>query len=142
MSKLLFNDDGTITVPLIALPPEGGGKPTARSVVLPEPSMRQLAKMHDIAGKADDALPDLEPLPANPTSEQAAQYLTTMRSRTDMQYAEDSPYGLALIETVELLTGETLTPDDLPGWACNPRTMNAILSHFQTPLPGPESDSA
>lgn len=137
MSKLVFNDDGTITVPL--KPPKGD--PTPREVVLPEPSMRELALMHVTVAAADDKLPSLPPAAGQsrtPTElEEAGKVL---RERTLIQFSDESPHGQALIDIIKLLTDTDVSPDELYGWAANPTTCNQILGHFQSPLPGKDTE--
>ncbi len=137
MSDLALNDDGTITIPL--RPVIGAGGPRNREVVLPEPSMSQLAKMHTIVHEADESLPPVigipDPKEASPEDLRAATERLTQR--TMLTYSEAMPYGKAVVAIIALLDpGPGVTTDDLPGWCANPNTCRRILTHFQTPLAG------
>lgn len=134
MAKLKLNDDGTVTLPL--LPTSDGA---ARQVVLPEPSMRQLARIHSLANEADEKLPEFDALTEEPTGADVRRVNDQLRARTVMMYSDDSPHGRAMLAVIALLTDENYTEDDLPGWVMGPSTLRQILAHFQAPLPGPAS---
>ena len=134
MAKLELNDDGTVTLPLA---PKAPGDPP-RSIVLPEPTMAQLATIHELAVAADDALPAMDTIVADMAPEQVAHANDQLRARTVSMFGQQSPHGLAMIAIVKLLTGEDVGPDDLYGWVMGPRTMRDVLAHFQAPLAGEE----
>ena len=125
MSKLVLNDDGTITLPLRGREP----------ITLPEPSIAQLAEMTGYVMEADSSLPEIPPID---TDDNAAMLAATsaLRDRTMQTYSAESPYGSAVVKLVKLLTDEAITLDDLPGWAAAPMTCRQIIGHWQTPLAG------
>lgn len=129
---MIFNhDDYTVTVPLVT---NGTGEP--REVVVPGPSMVQLAALNEIIAKADQAAGSLPPLNAAASPEERAAYETALAERSALVTSEKSPYAAALIEIVKLLTGTELTIADLPGWAGVARTVSGIIGFFRVPWPG------
>lgn len=130
MSDLVFNDDGTITIPLRG----------RDAVVLSEPSMTELAKLHQIVQAADALL--VQPMVVNPdtaTPEQVDAARQRLVDRTMQTYSENPPYGNAVLEICKMLgpnNDAPITADQLPGWCANPNTCRRILTHFQTPLAG------
>lgn len=136
MSELTLNDDGTITFPL--RPVTGADGPKDRNVLLPEPSMRQLAQIHIIVNQADEKLPPVLPIgdPKNATADQLTAATERLNQRTMQAYSDDPPYGNAVVAIIKLLTDKEYSLEDLPGWAANPQVCRSILTHFQTPLVG------
>lgn len=137
MSDLKLNPDGTITIPL--RPVIGAEGKRSRDVVLPEPSMLQLARMHSIVHDADESLPSVITIgdPEAATDEDLRAATDRLTERTMKTYSEEMPYGNAVVEIIKLLVPDsTVTTDDLPGWCANPNTCRRMLTHFQTPLAG------
>lgn len=125
MSKLELHDDGTITIPL-------RGKD---ALVLPEPSIAQLAEAVGYIYAADEAIPDVPLIDTEDAAAvQGAQEV--MRDRTMKTYSSESPYGTAIVQIAKLVGQIDITLDDLPGWAAAPQTCRQILQHWQTPLAG------
>ena len=138
MSELTLNDDGTITMPL--RPVIGAEGPHDREPLqLPEPSMEQLAEMHTIARAADESIPPIiqVPDPQNATVGELQAATDRLRERASAIYQGDMPYGQATIKLIKILRPDAnVGMADLPAWCANPATINAILTHFQTPLVG------
>jgi hypothetical protein len=125
MSKLVLNDDGSITLPLRGKEP----------LTLPEPSIAQLAEMVTAVYGADEAIPDVPTI----NTEDAAAVIAAqevMRDRTLKMYASDSPYGEAVVKIVKIAVDADITLDDLPSWCAAPQTCRQILQHWQSPLAG------
>jgi len=137
VAKLQLNDDGTVMIPLI-----DGPNGEVRVVLLREPSLGQIGRMRRLAKEADDALGRFDTIDVQTaTPEQVDAFNQQLNARTDRIFDGDaSPHGQALIAIIKELSGEAVVADDLPAWAGSPRTLGAILGHFQAPLPGPESE--
>ena len=139
MSKLQLNDDGSATVPLM-----DGPNGEVRVVQLREPSLGQIGRMRAAAREADQSLGPLGAIDVNTaTTEMLTVFNEQLQVRTDKMFdGDNSPHGQALLALIKEATGESYTADDLPAWAGSPRTIGAIIGHFQAPLPGPESAPA
>ena len=133
MKLRINNDDASVTLPLA--PVEGD---TNRTIILPEPNMDQLTAMTGIVAAADEKVGPIPQLNDEPTQTEVREANEQLRQRQRVTYGPDRPYGRALIEIVEMLTGEHYEGSDFYGWAMNPLTCNQLLTHFQNPLPGPE----
>jgi hypothetical protein len=131
-TKLSLNDDGPISVPLRGREP----------LTLDEPTMRQLAQMHELAAQADEALPALPVLAPDSTDPGDLDALNkAVRARQEMAYSEASPHGQAFQQIVQMLSGEEVTMDELYGWVCSPRALREVLNHFTAPLGGPDESA-
>jgi hypothetical protein len=128
MSNLALNDDGTIVLPLRGA--EG------KVLILPEPSIAQLAEMTGYIVEADAMIPPVPQMPEGASADAIIAAAASLRERTVKTYSAESPYGSAIVKIVKLLTEVSITLDDLPGWAASPNTCRTILGHWQTPLAG------
>lgn len=130
MSKLTFNNDGTITIPTRK----------RGDVVLEEPTMWELAEMHRLIDEADEQLGTYQPLPEDATAAQVAERTELLSKRTDQAFSHASPHGLAWVQILNVIEepDEPYTERDIPGWLCHPVASNRILVHFRAPLPGPD----
>lgn len=138
MGKLQLNDDGTITFMV-------GAAPDARAITLPEPTFGQMNRIMERALAADADLPQLTALDRDDNGEvtdqaQVDAFTTSLRERTKVMFSGESPHAAVLCDIVKELTGDNVEQSDLPSWAGSPRALNAILSQWQAPLPGPASD--
>lgn len=125
MSKLVLNDDGTITIPLRNKEP----------LTLPEPSIAQIAEVVGYIYAADEAIPDVPQIDTEDAAAvQGVQEI--MRARTMTTYSAVAPYGAAIVQIAKLVAEADITLDDLPSWAASPVTCRQILQHWQTPLGG------
>lgn len=130
MSDLKLNPDGTVTIPLRGNP---------KQIILPEPSMAQLAQLHTIVHDADESLPEIITIDTEiATQEEMRAATDRLTERTMLMYSDDPPYGNAILDMIHLLVPDShnIDKDALPGWAANPTTCRRILTHFQTPLAG------
>jgi hypothetical protein len=126
VSTYTLNPDGTVTIPL-----RGEKDP----IVLPEPSIAQLAEMTSWVIETDEGMPPIGAIDqSDPVAMAALQ--GALRERTKVMYAADAPYGTVVCRIVKLLTGTDITLDDLPAWAAAPSVTNKILGHWQSPLVG------
>lgn len=131
-TKLQLNDDGTIGVPVKGASP--------RTIMLTEPSMDELAQMHDLAVEADKALPTIPKVDTDSPPDEIQRALDVANERARMTYSADSPHGKAFVAIVNLLMPEeNVTTADVYGWAMNPRTLRKVLDHFTAPLGGAEA---
>lgn len=141
MPKMTLQEDGTVLFPI------KGGK----VLTLDEPSLAELAWMHDETAKIDAELTQLPGLvPQTATAEQVAAFDTASQTRTQEIYGtgREQPYGKLIVQVLAKLAMaddgspiglETLTIDKLYGWAASPRVMRELLEHYRTPLPGKAS---
>lgn len=134
-TKLVLHPNGTAEIPLL------GGE-SERSALLPEPSLRQLAEIHSLFSDADKAMPVIPAVDASSSPAEVAAVQAAATARQVAMHAVDSPYATALVKAVEILTGETVTPDDLPGWACAPATARSLIAHWTAPLDGADQQAA
>lgn len=134
MSKMTMNDDGTVTIPL--LPVDGG--PPVTEVTLREPDFDALCEIMEMVDAADGSLPEAQMLPPGASPEEVRALTAVLRDRNKQTFSQAGPYIDTLIRTIKLLSDQDVTRKQLPGWAGSPRTMQALLTHFQSPLPGGE----
>jgi hypothetical protein len=125
VSTYTLNPDGTVTIPLRDKDP----------VVLPEPSIAQLAEMTSWVIDVDEAMPPIGSIDRN-DQEALTALQGVLRERTKIIYAKDAPYGMVMVQIIKLLAGQDVTLDDLPSWASSPSVVNKVLTHWQTPLAG------
>lgn len=136
MGRLQTNEDGTITIAL-----RGGV-----SVLLEEPTMDELADIHDLINAADEQLGVLTPLSLDASDEDKAQRRKELVERTAKAFGRESPHGDAMVKIVNMVRSDTAahaapyTRADLPGWLCHPTSSLQLLLHFRTPLPGADSN--
>lgn len=137
MSKLVFNDDRTITVGLIAVEEE-----TGREVLLREPSLLELAVIRKKARDADDLCPTVPVLDrATATPDEIEGFTKAVYAREDHIYSTEAPYGnvvLYIINTLRTDDGTAVSLNELPPWGANPLTARQIIDHYKAPLPGEE----
>lgn len=169
--RLKVLDDGSLELPLASRVNDQGVRESRDTLTLPpDPSMVEVARLHDLVVSADEKMAELtEPLPEVPPALQAKaeridalrrakdkgdelveaveavtvderdllrKRAEVMRDRNRVAYSAVSPHGLALLEAVELLTGRTLEPADLPGWAGHWTVLGEVLARYTDPLAG------
>lgn len=151
--RLRIRPDGSIEIPLRGVwDPQTKALTSRDPVVLPEPTMVQLARIQDLVVAADEAANEahaLPPISAEITAKVVAQVpltedeqdlldkrQTALRDRTRFAYSADGPWGAAVIEVIELLTGEKLDRSDLPGWASHWSVLSEMYGHFMDPFAG------
>lgn len=150
MPKMQVLDDGTVEFPI-----KGGNLLT-----LDEPSLGELAWMHDETERIDKEMTDLPSLPAQidvktATPEQLQQFRDDLQkfneannTRTLQIFgsADHQPYAGLVLQVLQKLASNgdgspitELSPDQLYGWSASPRVMRTLLEHFRSPLPGTAS---
>jgi len=143
--KLTLNDDGTVTMPLVATPGV-----SVQSCTLREPSIDELGDIFLWADAANDALPKVRVIPDGLSEQQKVEVaeaaLADAKARTRAMYVkgEDGappPHADAMVKIVRQLAndlpeGYEIHAGLIPGWACNPRTIDLIVNHFTSPLAG------
>lgn len=132
--RMVHNDDGSVTI----------GLTKNREVVLPEPSMPQLAKMYTLVRAADNDLAALKQVTKDSSADELAEAVKILNERADKMYSDASPHGNAWLAIIAMLTDDSdkVTAEDLPGSLMNPKAINQLLSWFSTPLPGESEPSA
>lgn len=153
--RLKVLDDGSLELPLASRVGANGERKPQDPITLAEPSMVELARIHDLILDADKELrertaelPEITPalqakIAAGDMSAYTDEDLAVvtrhadiMRDRQQVAFSADSPHGKALIAIVELLTGRLIEPADLPGWAMHWTVVGEVLARFMDPFAG------
>lgn len=131
LSKLQTNEDGTVSVPLR----NEDGK-TYKRIILREPTMDELAAIHDMILDANDELPEVPLVTVASTIDERKVANDAADSRRRAVYSTEGPHGKVFVKIVEMLSDETPTRAQLPGWAQAPKACQVLLDHFTDPLGG------
>lgn len=137
MSKLLLNEDGSVTIPLRDV--IGADGPKARPpIVLSEPGVKELAEIRALTRAVDKSLPPVIPIDtADATDAEVVAATERLNERGAIIYSDDAPYMAVLLQVITMLAPHAkVDMSDLPGWCASPAALNAIIAHFQTPLVG------
>lgn len=160
--RLKVQEDGSIALPLSATRDEEGNRVARDPIILPEPNMVELAAIADIVQASDKKMVELTKelpevsgalqtkLAARATdpdvefTDAETQLITeraeVLRDRNRIMASTKAPHAEGLLEVVALLTGQTLTIADLPGWAGNAQVLGEVQARFMDPFAGRAAD--
>jgi hypothetical protein len=126
MSKLLVNEDGSVTIPLPGKPPVIIDTPTLGDVAWLEAEFEHLET-------TIPSVPSIDPATASPEELEAVTKANRERNAFCFNAENGYPYAQPIAELITRVTGEPCTVEELPAWARAPLTLGRLVVTFRTP---------